>query len=208
MQSARSFSASNFRFCIPMPPASPPSIDFFSVFEMLSDILSEIGRFSIYPILDVLRPYTNFISLLLVVAIVYAYVRLNQLRVEDAVRFNALAAQAKTEGSTTHVYKNEKWMRVEKHIESENPSDWRLAVLECDIILEEMVEVMGYRGENLGERLKQVERSDFNTIDQAWEGHKIRNTIAHEGSDFVLSHHEAKRVVGLYKQVFGEFKFI
>lgn len=191
-----------------MPAQLPPSIDFFSAFNTLSDISLKIGNFSVYPILDALRPYTNLLSLLIMVGFVYAYVRLHQLRSEDAARFDVLAQAAKTEEGATVGYKNEKWMRVLKHLASENQSDWRLAILECDIILEEMVEVMGYRGDNLGEKLKQVERSDFNTIDEAWEAHKIRNAIAHEGADFLLSHHEAKRVVGLYQKVFEEFKFI
>ena len=67
---------------------------------------------------------------------------------------------------------------------------------------------MGYRGESIGEQLKGVEKSDFTTIDDAWEAHKVRNLIAHEGANFLLSDREAKRVIGLYKNVFQEFHFI
>lgn len=103
---------------------------------------------------------------------------------------------------------NERWQKVEKHIESQNPTDWRLAILEADIILDEMLQKMGYHGAGIGEMLKSVEKSDFLTLDAAWEAHKVRNNIAHQGSDFVMSHPEAKRTVNLYKQVFEEFFFI
>jgi len=36
----------------------------------------------------------------------------------------------------------------------------------------------------MGDKLKAVEKSDFNSIELAWEAHKARNMIAHEGSDF------------------------
>ena len=66
---------------------------------------------------------------------------------------------------------------------------------------------MGYRGENLGERLKSVEPSDFLTLNDAWEAHKVRNVIAHEVG-FIIDHREAKRVVKLYENVFREFNYL
>jgi len=82
-------------------------------------------------------------------------------------------------------------------------------VLEADIILGEMLEKMGYiKGETIGDKLKTIEQSDFNSLDQAWEAHRIRNMIAHGGSDYILTEREAKRVIGLYEQVFKEFRYV
>lgn len=106
------------------------------------------------------------------------------------------------------IMQNPKWLQVQKHIDSENSSDWKLAILEADIMLAEMLDKFALPGDSVGEKLKAVEKSDFNTIEQAWEGHKIRNAIAHEGSEFVISQREAKRVIDLFKQVFDEFKLI
>jgi len=93
--------------------------------------------------------------------------------------------------------------------ESENQIIWEYKRLrEADIILDEMMTKMGYFGSNLGERLKQVEKSDFITIENAWEAHKIRNMIAHEGSDFILTNRKAREVIDLYSKVFKEFRFI
>ncbi len=103
---------------------------------------------------------------------------------------------------------NPKWQRVLEHTSSSNPADWKLAILEADIMLDEMLDRMGYRGETMGEKLKTVARGDFATLDNAWEAHKIRNAIAHEGSDFLVSEREAKRVIFLYQSVFKEFKYI
>jgi len=104
--------------------------------------------------------------------------------------------------------KNPRWDRVLSHLNSENPNDWKFAILEADIILDELLNFMGYRGETLSDKLKRVERGDFDTIDSAWEAHKVRNQIAHEGADFVVTEREARRVIELYRKVFEEFHFV
>ena len=103
---------------------------------------------------------------------------------------------------------NNKWQDVIVHINSANPSDWKLAILECDIMLSDILEKMGYMQVSIGDKLKSIEPSDFTNIEAAWEAHKIRNQIAHEGSEFMISEREAKRVIGLYELVFREFNYI
>jgi len=102
----------------------------------------------------------------------------------------------------------DRWRKVLEHVESPDPANWRMAILEADIILDEMLDRQKYDGETIGEKLKKVEKSDFLTIDNAWEAHKIRNQIAHEGSEFLISQREARRVIGLFESVFKEFYLI
>lgn len=103
---------------------------------------------------------------------------------------------------------NTRWIHVLELLQSYSQSDWRQAIIEADIILEEMLDKMGYDGVSIGDKLKNVEPSDFLTLNQAWEAHKVRNKIAHLGSDFKITQDEARRVIGLYQEVFEEFYFI
>jgi hypothetical protein len=75
-------------------------------------------------------------------------------------------------------------------------------------MLETMLSEMGFKGESLGDKLKSVDRDKFRSLTTAWEVHTIRNRIAHEGSAFELSLHEARRVIALYEQIFREFGYI
>jgi hypothetical protein len=75
-------------------------------------------------------------------------------------------------------------------------------------MLGDILNRMGYQGDSIGEQLKGVEESDFLTLNDAWEAHKVRNQIAHQGSDYPLSERDAKRIIGLYKKVFSEFFYI
>lgn len=102
----------------------------------------------------------------------------------------------------------EKWQKILAHSESMNPSDWRFAIIEADIILDELLDQLHLPGDTMGDKLKAVEPSDFLTLDSAWEAHKARNQIAHQGSDFLLNQREVRRIISLYGLVFKEFGLI
>jgi hypothetical protein len=101
----------------------------------------------------------------------------------------------------------ERWETVTDHLRSANPAEWRLAIIEADSMLDEVLESTGYKGENIGERLKDAEGA-FRSVQSAWNAHKVRNQIAHQGSQFELTHHEALVTIDNYKEVFEELKYL
>jgi SH3-like domain-containing protein len=103
---------------------------------------------------------------------------------------------------------NPRWERVLSHTISQNENDWRLAIMEADIMLGDLLETMSLPGNTIGDKLKAIEKSDFLTLDNAWEAHKVRNLIAHEGMNHKITQKEVNRVIDLYKSVFDEFKII
>lgn len=103
--------------------------------------------------------------------------------------------------------RSKRWDGVLKQMESENPADWKLAIIEADSMLEAMVRKFGYTG-SLGEMLKKIDVSEFNTINEAWQAHKVRNHIAHQGASFLFSKRQAKLTIELYEKVFKEFDYI
>ena len=143
------------------------------------------------------------ITLLLAGFIFLVLYKINKLKAEDlAEKKRALEALAEKDPM-----KMEEWENVLKLMDSENPSDWKLAIIEADSLLDRLVQKMGYPGNNLGERLKAVEPSDFKTLQSAWEAHKIRNAIAHS-QGYQLSKREAGRVIAHFEAVFKEFHYI
>lgn len=103
---------------------------------------------------------------------------------------------------------NPKWIQIENLMQSHNVSEWKVAILEADILLYDMLTQMGYEGDSIGEILKNVDKANFVTIDDAWKAHRIRNIIAHEGANYELSREEAERTIRLFKRVFDEFYFV
>lgn len=210
-----------------MPPINFLNTEYF--FQRVYDIIAGQGVLAMLKIalayflsyLDTIRLGAVLISLVLLTFIIYSHMRTHQINHEEEAKLGIRAhgvhrpsrvavteAEKEAEVSEPEKVANPKWPRVVAHVHSDRESDWRLAILEADIMLDEMLEGMGYRGETLADKLKAIEPSDFLTLDKAWEAHKIRNTIAHEGSDFMLTQREAKRVIGLFADVFKESRFI
>jgi hypothetical protein len=154
-------------------------------------------------------PFFQFLGVTIVVlavsGIVYSFTKMKKIVLEEQELY-----APKKPSETTEIIspKNEKWERIIGHVNSANAADWRLAIIEADIMLEDVLRAAGYHGDSLGEMLKAVEKGDFLTIEAAWEAHKVRNQIAHQGAEFNLNEREAKHVIGLYESVFKEFKAI
>jgi hypothetical protein len=144
-------------------------------------------------------------SLFLMSIVVYCIVRILQIRKYEAERFAAVAHPVAAQDISRVQLR---WNRIKEEVSSENEQSWRLAILEADIMLNELLDVLAYKGETMADKMKQVARGDWKTIDLAWEAHRVRNTIAHQGSMQHLDAREARRVIGMYEQVFKEFKFV
>jgi len=151
-----------------------------------------------------LKIFSVIISLLFLTGLVYSILRIDQIRKAE----RAILKVPDDEDIAHKKVRNERWLHVLQLVESDRPNDWRAAILEADVMLDELVSKMIHTGDTLGEKMKAIEKSDFTTIDLAWEAHKVRNRIAHGGTDFILTQREAKRVIRLFGQVFKEFRYI
>lgn len=179
-------------------------LDFF--YGTLVSWLLSLSGGDAQALIEMLERIGWILIFILTLGIIRISLRYRALIRDEESEYGKLREQffAQTESSA----RNERWNKVLDYLDSHNESDWRLAIIEADSILEEMLEHAGHHGETIGDRLKAIEPSDFLTLDKAWEAHKIRNRIAHEGGGFELSSREAKRAVDLYRQVFEEFHFI
>ncbi len=100
---------------------------------------------------------------------------------------------------------NPRRVDIARHSVSDNPNDWRIAIVEADILLEEILEKRGFVGATIGEKLRGASIESFRTLNDAWEAHKVRNKIAHEGAGFELTDRIAKQTIAQYERVFEEF---
>ncbi len=153
----------------------------------------------IWSVFTVLAYIASFIFLVLYV---YASIHYNEL--DDQVMENMHAAEEAYARERMGGATPNRFADMKAHLESENPNDWKLAIIEADIILDESLKRQGYAGTSLGERLRSVSPQSLQSIDDAWEAHKIRNEIAHSGADFVLTHKLARETIMRYERVFTE----
>ncbi|PIR46616.1 MAG: hypothetical protein COV07_03305 [Candidatus Vogelbacteria bacterium CG10_big_fil_rev_8_21_14_0_10_45_14] len=103
--------------------------------------------------------------------------------------------------------KNRDFDRLLNMVDSDNPAEWKIAILEADKMLEALVYQLGFEGDSLGERLRNADTSRMTTLESAWEAHKIRNRVAHEPRH-VLTKREARRALTQYEAVLHEFGIV
>lgn len=147
------------------------------------------------------------LSLVFIVGFIYAKIRYGQLH---AIEQQALR-HAEAEWARIHTKpdsKNTRWDTIQKRIAEHSPEAWRVAIIEADIFLDETLSNAGYFGQSLGEKLKSANPHSFTTVQDAWEAHKVRNEIAHVGSDFVLTQKVAQETIMRFERVFREFGVI
>ncbi len=99
------------------------------------------------------------------------------------------------------------WHIVLNHASSHNQNDWKIAILDADSILDDVLKIKGYVGDTMADRLKAIDRGDLQNLDLAWEAHKYRNAIAH-GDDISFNQHEVRRIIYNFEKVLKEFKAI
>ncbi len=145
------------------------------------------------------------VSLCLTALIIYCCIRVFQIRQIENRRFEAAQSTIVAQDLPKTQLR---WHRVLEQANSDSEKSARLAILEADIMLNELLDVLGYRGETMGDKMRGVDRANWNTIDLAWEAHRIRNKIAHEGDAHRVTAREARRVIALYERVFKEFNFV
>lgn len=100
------------------------------------------------------------------------------------------------------------WQVILNHVNSESPAEWKLAILEADSMLDEILDTEGYTGDSLGEKLKAMSSSAIHSYDDLWEAHKMRNQIAHEGVDTELTKKMARDTINKFEVAFKELGHI
>lgn len=97
------------------------------------------------------------------------------------------------------------WRKITGRLESGVESEYKLAVIEADAVLDDTLKRIGYKGEDLEERLKELTSATLPNIDQVREAHQVRNSAVRE-PDFRLSLDQTKRVIEIYEQALRDLQ--
>jgi hypothetical protein len=95
------------------------------------------------------------------------------------------------------------WTKTKQRLETGLESEYKLAVIEADSTLDEVLKKMGYLGDTIGERLEKINIAVLPNVEEVREVHKTRNNIVHD-PDFRLNLDEAKKVITIYEKALTE----
>jgi hypothetical protein len=93
--------------------------------------------------------------------------------------------------------------KILDRLKSNNPSQYKAAILEADAFADEILAGSGYKGATMTEKLESVQESRLETRNLLMEAHLVRNRIVNE-VDLVLSREETEKWLAAYRAFFTE----
>jgi hypothetical protein len=173
-----------------------------------------------HKILDFIGPIISFftnsqmwltlgiISILCIAIIIFSLVRMREIQVYEKRELDHEIHEALARDEEAKRTENPRWHYILTLIESSNESDWRVAIIEADTMLEEVLKNKGFTGETTSDLLEAAKLGGYPNIQGAWDAHLVRNQIAHSGSEFSLTQVEGRRVIRMYQSFFEDLKAI
>lgn len=158
--------------------------------------------------IPVILPYLKFVLIsgigIIILAIIYLCVKALPFRPElsflpSSNFLKNLFSGNKYRGSVIrhreHIHK--KWDKIISVIKSNDERDLRLAIIEVDSLIDEILKEHGHPGHDMGERMKSIHSGEFSNLDDLWMAHKTRNRLVHEAG-YKISKEEAKKIIAIY----------
>ncbi|MBI4709470.1 MAG: hypothetical protein HY764_04710 [Candidatus Portnoybacteria bacterium] len=99
------------------------------------------------------------------------------------------------------------WQKVNSRLEKGDEANLKLAIIEADNMLDEVLKRMGLEGKDMGERLEKMTKQQLGFLDEVWSAHRLRNLIVHQ-SDVVISKEQAEEAIGSFEKALKELEVI
>ncbi len=169
-----------------------------TIIEILLDIREMVGGF-ISPRLLIFQLLSLIISGVFVWLIIYCTSRSGWLnkRVEDWMDYLG-------KGDVGKRRRLRAWNQIIKRMRTDDLSNWKMAILEADRLMDDLLKAAGYRFDTADERFKQIKPEELSNAAQIQEAHRVRNRVAQE-PDFIINKEEALGILRVYKKSFQEF---
>lgn len=151
-----------------------------------------------------LKDFLAVISVVFLGGIFWAMIKGGEVHHHEHEKYKAIVDE-----ETTTNEKEIQWQVILDHVNGDNPAEWKIAILEADNILDEVLEDMGYVGDTVADKLKAMSRTKIASYDALWDAHKLRNEIAHGGAvDMDLSKKMARDAVAKFENAFKELGYL
>jgi len=171
----------------------------------LADLINEIINFLLYPNITgwllIIKIIFLAISSIFLVFIIWALIKtewLKRLIIWDLKEFLTFKAYL------VKKYIKE-WKEIKKRLDTGLESEAKLAIIEADSLLNEVLKNQGYEGKTLGERLDKLTTDILLNLAEVREAHKIHSDIIHDPT-YRLNLDEAKRVILIYEKALSDLQ--
>lgn len=191
------------------PLFTPAYLNVEYVFSKIINAVGPIWDFLTDPQMwSTLGIISALITILCIGIIIFSLVRMVEIQMYDKEEIDHEIHKAMLRQNERNRNANPRWHYIQTLIESPNESDWRVAIIEADSMMEEILKEKGIAGSTVSELLEGAKDTGYRSIQDAWDAHLVRNQIAHQGSDFPISQVEGRRVIKMFQNFFEELRVV
>lgn len=170
---------------------------FTSAIDSIKNVIMSDGLVATFSWIKIILAVFSFVIFFLVVLVMF---KIKKLQSGD------VSGKLKTPQMEKGKF-SAQWDAILEKTGSQNPSDWKVAVIEADKLFDNTLKLLGYTGDTMGDRLKKLDVLHFPDLDNFWAAHKIRNRIVHN-PDHKLSKQELDFVLKTYENVLRDMNAV
>jgi hypothetical protein len=100
-----------------------------------------------------------------------------------------------------------KWENIRRKLESENESDYKVAIISADNIIDDLLRRMGFKGEDMEKRLAGIIPGQIENLEDLKKSHEIKKRIIHE-EGFKLDKDTALATMAAYEDFLRLFEVL
>lgn len=99
------------------------------------------------------------------------------------------------------------WKKIVKKMDTGIESEYKLAIIEADTLLDDMLKFMGYTEETTEKKVEKLTSIDISNINELREVRKVRNFVIQD-PDYKLTEDKAREVLKVYEDSFKSLGFV
>jgi hypothetical protein len=169
--------------------------NFFGVKDFIYFISSSQIQDTLFPV----KLVFVFLAMFFLVFVVYFMMNSSWLQykfLEDVTEFFSWQAYGQRE-------MQKQWNKIKERTKSGTESDYKLAIIDADDFLLEVLDNRGYDGKDFEEIISKAGRLVASMLEDALKAHETRNSVVYD-PNFKLTTDQAKKTLDIYEAVIKE----
>jgi hypothetical protein len=166
---------------------------------MLDDFNNFLGQFFWF---KALKFILGFYLIIMVLTIALALTRM----IKRYAYLNTLLEGQEFKNIKSGVFQT-RWDNVKNLIGTEDPDNWKAAVLESSVMLNEVLEIIGYEGETLGKKISGLTTEQLENLETIKKANEAKNEIVRNG-EYRITKEEAEKLVDTFGNALRFFEAV
>jgi len=166
------------------------------------------------PVLEMLKRISIVLSVIFAFLFLFALIKVWPLRPRVRLFFRSKDVRKQIEvGKEKRKVRikdselKQRWLSILQKLDPKSHESLSLSVIAADKLVDDALKQIGFVGDTMADRLKQLSSADMKSLEHLWDAHKLRNELVHK-PDFKLTSKNAKGALKAYEEFLKELQLL